>query len=131
MQEDSLEVPEDPEPEDDPETEAVQRMAVVSHLRKMIAIEQQRVFAAVKTKTPIASLEKFYSKWQHTLGDVCEQLGGTPYAAAEHCRISQNALIELMTKTTPKSLPDAVGELIASWGERVEDLADYILGATV
>lgn len=66
-----------------------------------------------------------------TLGDVCEQLGGTPYAAAEHCKISQDALIEVMTKTSAKALPDAVGELTASWGERAEELADYILGVPV
>jgi hypothetical protein len=123
--------PEDPEPEDDPETEAIQRRAVVSRLRPLLAIEQQRVAAAMKTKSPVAAVEKFYAKWQDTLAGVCEDLGGTPYAAAEHCKASQDALIELMSKTTVKSLADAVGELTASWGERVEELADNILGATV
>ena len=130
-QEEPEDIVEDPEPEDDPETEALRRMAVISRLRPLLAIEQQRVAAAMKTKQPIASIERFYGKWQHTLGDVCEQLGGTPYAAAEHCKISQDALIEVMTKTSAKALPDAVGELTASWGERAEELADYILGVPV
>ena len=123
--------PKPAEPEDDPETEAIQRMAIVSRLRPLLAIEQQRVAAAVKAKQPVAAVERFYAKWQDTLADVCEQLGGTPYAAAEHCRISQDALVDLMAKTQPKALADAVGELTASWSERVEELADYILGATV
>ena len=131
IEEDSLDVPEDPEPEDDPETEAIQRRAVVSRLKPLLAIEQQRVTAAMKTKSPVSAVEKFYAKWQDTLAGVCEDLGGTPYAAAEHCKASQDALIDLMSKTAGKSLADAVGELTASWGERVEELTDNILGATV
>jgi delta 1-pyrroline-5-carboxylate dehydrogenase len=103
----------------------------VSRLKPLLAIEQQRVTAAMKTKSPVAAVEKFYAKWQDTLAGVCEDLGGTPYAAAEHCKASQDALIDLMSKTAGKSLADAVGELTASWGERVEELTDNILGATV
>jgi HK97 family phage portal protein len=124
-------VPDNPEPDDDLEPDARQRMAIVSRLRPLLAIEQQRVAAAMKTKSPVAAVERFYAKWQDTLSDVCEQLGGTPYAAAEHCRQSQDALIEMMGRTAVKALPDAVGELTAAWGERVEELADNILGATV
>lgn len=124
-------VPDNPEPDDDSEPDARQRMAIVSRLRPLLAIEQQRVAAAMKTKSPVAAVERFYAKWQDTLSDVCEQLGGTPYAAAEHCRQSQDALIEMMGRTSVKALPDAVGELTAAWGERVEELADNILGATV
>jgi HK97 family phage portal protein len=124
-------VPDNPEPDDDSEPDARQKMAIVSRLRPLLAIEQQRVAAAMKTKSPVAAVERFYAKWQDTLSDVCEQLGGTPYAAAEHCRQSQDALIEMMGRTAVKALPDAVGELTAAWGERVEELADNILGATV
>jgi len=117
--------------ENDAETEQIdaKRRAVVSRLRHLIGIEQQRVSNATKNKNFVASIEKFYAKWVESLGQVCEELGGTAAMAAEHCEASQAALIEAMTATDPQSLADAVGELTATWGERAETLADSILGA--
>jgi HK97 family phage portal protein len=105
------------------------RRAIVSRLRHLIGIEQQRVATAAKQKSFVASLEKFYAKWVESLGQVCEELGGSATMAADHCEQSQATLIELMTATDPKTLADAVGEATATWGERAESLADQILGA--
>jgi len=107
--------------------EAAKRAAIVSRLRHLIGIEQQRVATAAKSKAPIASFDKFYSKWAESLGQVCEELGGTADHAAGHCRASQDALLTLMQATDKQSLPDAVGELTATWGERAEELATNIL----
>jgi HK97 family phage portal protein len=107
--------------------EAAKRAAIVSRLRHLIGIEQQRVATAAKSKAPIASFDKFYSKWAESLGQVCEELGGTADHAADHCRASQDALLTLMQATDKQSLPDAVGELTATWGERAEELAANIL----
>jgi len=109
--------------------DAARRSAVVSRLRHLIGIEQQRVATAAKQKSFVASLEKFYAKWTESLGQVCEELGGSTTMAADHCEHSQATLIELMTATDPKTLADAVGEATATWGERAELLADKILGA--
>jgi hypothetical protein len=95
----------------------------------MIGIEQKRVIAAAKTKNVIASIEKFYGHWQDSLANMCEELGGTPYHAADHCSRSKEALIEVLTVTSAKAVPDAVAELVASWTDRAEELADSMIGA--
>jgi HK97 family phage portal protein len=112
------------------EAEAAKRLAIVSRLRHLIGIEQQRVTSAAKTKSFVANVDKFYGKWVESLGKVCEELGGDASMAVEHCRVSQDALIEAMATIGKDSLANAVGELVASWPERAEELADQILGAT-
>lgn len=111
------------------EPDAAQRAAVVSRLRHMIGIEQQRITSAAKTKNVIAAIERFYAKWQDSLAKVCEELGGEPEMAAEHCRQSQDALIELLASADKSAAKDSIGELVAAWPERAEALADQILGA--
>jgi HK97 family phage portal protein len=118
-----------PEPTPDQETDAVRRGAIVSRLRHLIGIEQQRIGQAAKNKNFVAAVERFYAKWETSLGQVCEELGGTSEVASEHCRQSQDKLIELMAATSKDSLADTVGELTASWQDRAEDMADAILGA--
>jgi HK97 family phage portal protein len=109
------------------ETPGVARAAAVSRIRHLIAVEQDRVVRASKTKNVVAAIEKFYSKWQESLGVVCEELGGDASLAAAHCERSQTELLELLSTTAKEALPDAVGELTASWGDRAESLADQIL----
>jgi HK97 family phage portal protein len=125
--------PDDDEENDDQsdtsETSAEARQAIVSRLRHMIGIEQQRVTTAAKTKNVVAAIERFYGKWQDSLANVCEELGGTPYHAADHCSRSKEALIEVLTVTSAKAVPDAVAELVASWTDRAEELADSMIGA--
>jgi HK97 family phage portal protein len=107
--------------------EATKRAAIVGWIRHMIGVEQQRVTQAVKTKNPILALDRFYAKWAESLGQVCEELGGDPEHAAEHCRQSQDQIITLMQATDKDSLVDAVAETTASWSERAEQLADRML----
>jgi HK97 family phage portal protein len=118
------------ENEGENDAEAAKRLAIVSRLRHLMGIETQRVTSATKNKNFVASVEKFYGKWCESLGQVCEELGGTAAMAATHCEESQTALIELLASTDKDSLADAVGELVATWGDRAELLADHILGAT-
>jgi HK97 family phage portal protein len=110
---------------------AASRAAVVSRLRHLIGIEQQRIGQACKAKNFLASVDKFYDKWRESLAAVCEELGGDRDVAVNHCQQSQDALLELTTVTTPVGLSDAVGELTATWADRAEGLADELLGATV
>ena len=124
----------EPEPAEETEesatdapNDAARRSAIVSRLRHLIGIEQQRVGQAAKNKHPLASFDRFYGKWQESLGKVCEELGGSAEHAADHCRESQDQLLTLMQSTEKDSLPDAVGELSAAWSERAETLADRIL----
>ena len=112
---------------DETGAEAAKRAAIVSRLRHLIGIEQQRVQTAMKSKAPIASLDKFYGKWNVSLASVCEELGGTADHAAVHCQASQDALLTLLQTTSKDSLADAVGEATATWGERAEELATNIL----
>ena len=107
--------------------EAAKRGAIVSRLHHLIGIEQQRVETAMKSKAPIASLDKFYSKWNVSLASVCEELGGTADHAAAHCQASQDALLTLLQTADKDSLADAIGECTATWGERAEELATNIL----
>jgi hypothetical protein len=96
----------------------------------MIGIEQQRITTAAKTKNVVAAIERFYGKWQDSLANVCEELGGAAFHAADHCAKSKEALIEVLTQTESKSVPDAVSELVATWGDRAEELAECLMGAT-
>jgi HK97 family phage portal protein len=107
--------------------ESAKRAAIVSRLRHLIGIEQQRVGQAMKTKNPINSLDRFYGKWAESLGTVCQELGGDAEHAAEHCRQSQDDIITLMQAADKDSVVDAVAEMTATWTERAEDLADKVL----
>jgi hypothetical protein len=117
----------DTDQSDATETNAEARQAIVSRLRHMIGIEQQRITTAAKTKNVIAAIERFYGKWQDSLANVCEELGGTPYHAADHCSRSKEALIEVLAVTSANAVPDAVAELVAAWADRAEYLATLIL----
>jgi len=112
-----------------PAAEASKRAAIVSRLRHLIGIEQQRVTNAAKGKSFVASIEKFYAKWSDSLGKVCEELGGEHSDGVEHCRKSQDELIGMLAATGKESILDSVGELTAPWAERAEELADAVLGA--
>ena len=126
-QNDAEDEPETEENEQETGAEAAKRLAIVSRLRHLIGIEKQRVAQAAKNKHFVASIERFYGKWQESLGLVCEELGGSGSCAENHCRKSMDELITLMQSTEPDSLHDAVGELTSTWGERAEELADNIL----
>jgi HK97 family phage portal protein len=106
------------------------RAAIVSRLRHLIGVEQKRVVAAAKTKNFVAALERFYAKWQGSLGNAIEEIGGDATIAAEHCKQSQDQLIILLQSVGDGSLVDAVGELTADWCERAESLAEQITGAS-
>ena len=108
--------------------EAAKRAAFVGWIRHMIGVEQQRVCQAVKTKNFVASIDRFYKTFCESLGQICEELGGTAGHAVEHCKVSQDAILSLMQSTDKESLFDAVGEATATWGERAEELATNILG---
>jgi hypothetical protein len=105
------------------------RRAVVGWIKHMIAVEQKQVASAAKAKNFVAAIDRFYGKWQVSLGKVCEELGGDAAIAADHCRASQDALIEAMASSGKESLSDTIGELVANWSERAEELADRLLGA--
>lgn len=100
--------------------------AVASRVKHLIGVESQRVVACTKQKNFASALDKFYGKWQSTLAEVIEELGGNPDIAYEHCQQSHESLLELSGNVTQDGLEGAVSELVSKWDERANELVRRI-----
>lgn len=75
------------------QTQTAARAAIVNRLQHLLGIEEQRVNDALGKTNPMKKVEAFYSRWQKTLGDAVEEMGGERQIAVDHCTESVEALL--------------------------------------
>ncbi|WP_372898363.1 phage portal protein [Stieleria sp.] len=101
--------------------------AYVSHL---IGIERQRVEAAAgKEKNFLDWLDRWYGDWQNTIAKALAKLGVEEAIAADHCKQSRRALLDLAGEITDvEAWPAAVADLVGGWDSRADEMVDQITG---
>lgn len=98
---------------------APKNAAAIAAIDHMIGVESRRVIDACKSPNFVTKVERFYAKWEQTLADKFESIGIDRDLATEHCRESQDRLMEAASNViTKEELGAAVVDLVASWPTR-------------
>jgi HK97 family phage portal protein len=102
--------------------------SVSSRIKHLIKVECERVRNGCKAKDFCGWMDDFYNRWQSTIGNVIEELGGSTEIAAIHCEQSRQLLLDCagVAKNSDELLT-SVSEMVAGWEARADALAKSIL----
>jgi HK97 family phage portal protein len=106
---------------DDEESDSATNNIRQKWLGDLLAVEQNRILDATKSKAFIKRAEEFYSRWEAKLADAIEACGGMRDLATKHCDESKRQLIEACKCETGK-LAESVAKCVETWHERLETL---------
>lgn len=62
------------------------KRAITAHLEHLLKIEEDRVNSKLDRNEDRSAVVEWYAKWEKTLGDAIENIGGDRALAAEHCQ---------------------------------------------
>lgn len=109
------------EPQEEPEqqdNQAAARLMVSAQLR----FEQRRIREGARVDGNFLNwCEQFYRKFQAKLEGKAAAIGWDTERAAEHCRKSQDMILDAAGHVTPDGLAKAIDELTANWTDRIEE----------
>jgi len=117
-----------PEPEEAPEARRLLASLITRSVEDSLAYEQRRILAAVKkVKNFISWAESFYrTDWLKTSMPAITS-GEAVKAKEDHAAESMRQLVEVAASATAATLPGQVVELLGSWGDRAEALAQKLI----
>lgn len=85
-------------------------------LQNLIKVETNKAKeVAKKGRNFLSWMDKFYPKWESTLADTIEAIGGDRQLATDYCNESRRMLLECTDKATQDQLLDVVTTCVESW----------------
>jgi len=113
--------------EDTSKEKAMLRAMVTSSVTKALEIESQRVVKAAKKETNlVAWMDGFYDNWISNAELPSSQ--ESHLAFIDHSVRSKMEIFDVVSCSTPESLPAAVAECVATWSDRGNLITERILG---
>lgn len=115
----------DGEPDTEPQRQPQSSNAAQVHLEHMISVEGNRATqAAAGSKNFCRWIDAWYPKWESTLADGIEKLGGDRDLATHHCQESKQLLLACADRAQPETLEEIVRECVSTWSARAVSLVN-------
>lgn len=115
---------------DERQAQNLERNAVAAHIGHVLDIEKKRILALCdKPKNFLNQVDKFYAKFTTTLQNAVDKYAAGTDFAAQWCKASKDALLNVTDTATDETLRAAVEDELSRWDARTEKLVAEICNA--
>ena len=100
--------------------------AIRSRIEHIVGVEKKRLVQYAAGKNATGKIDKFYSGWGTTLGNIVRELGGDEMLTSEWIEQSRADILELSGTATAAEFPAKIAEHLSGWQDRINSLVNSI-----
>ena len=87
-------------------------------LENRLSVEENKAKNAVRSRNFLNWMDKFYPRFEESLADTLEAIGGDRALATAHCEESKRRLLAVTDVATPDNLAELIEECVSGWRNR-------------